>query len=469
MEILCRLWAGILFLATAIGMLCVRWLTQVMVGLICLILAVLIWLVILYWPKDVPPLVFTPVTFQSLNGWMAQDHGPSLQALQQSCQPYVKGERDWLEQDPRIGHSWREVCIQGMAVSVDDPVEVREFFEQNFQPYQVTAGHEQTGLLTGYYIPRLRGSFVKTDRYNVPIYKKPENLVTIDLGHFNQDWTGQTLIGQVKDRQVIPYADRTTIEGGFLAGQGQEIMWLDDAIDAFFLHIQGSGLVELPDGEVVRLAYAGRNGHPYFAIGRELIEKEGIAPEQMSMQVIRAWLKAHPAQATELMQKNAAFIFFSVQKEIAAIGTEAVPLTAGRSLAVDRRFYPLGLPLWLESTMPTPLDLQLDGKVQQLDTKKGAVRITTDGGPHCPGDVSPWAQKLSQRDDLMLSCLMITQDTGSAITGALRGDVFFGDNEGAALWAGHMKQPAQFVILIPRIDASGIIARIMEAVPDQDN
>jgi membrane-bound lytic murein transglycosylase A len=232
-------------------------------------------------------------------------------------------------------------------------------------------------------------------------------LITADLGLFRKEWTGQMVIGRRVDGKFVPYPTRSEIDAGALAGKGYELLWVDDAVDAFFLHVQGSGRVVMEDGKVVRLGFAGRNGHSYVAIGRELIEQGAIPRERMSMQAIRAWLAAHPDQAGPVMASNPSFIFFRIIDGEGPIGAEGVPLTPGRSLAVDPEFVPLGLPIWLDTTDP-------------LDPRQPLRR------------------------------LVVAQDTGAAIKGPVRGDLFWGFGENAAARAGAMKQQGRYFLLLPK-------------------
>ena len=210
----------------------------------------------------------------------------------------------------------------------------------------------------------------------------------------------------------VHFADGVAIDRGALNGRGLELLWVDDAVDRFFLEIQGSGQVRLPDGGMVRVGYADQNGRPYRAIGKDLIEIGAVPREQMSMQAIRAWLEANPAEAPAMMARNPSVVFFSELKNLAAadgpLGAQGVPLTPGRSLAVDRKFLPLGAPVWLDTTAPAP------------------------GG------------------ERPLRRLVIAQDTGGAIRGPVRGDLFWGAGPEAERLAGHMKSPGRLYLLLPR-------------------
>jgi membrane-bound lytic murein transglycosylase A len=288
---------------------------------------------------------------------------------------------------------------------------VWSFFETHFEPFAVTNRGEPEGLFTGYYEPTLDGSRVRTERFSVPLYGRPPELLTVDLGRFREEWRGERLAGRLEGAAVVPFADRRAIHRGALAGRRLEVLWVDDPVDAFFLEIQGSGRVRLPDGEEVRVGYAGQNGHPYTAIGRVLVERGALPRQAVSLQSIRRWLEDHPQWARDLLERNASYVFFRILDGDGPRGAQGVVLSPGRSLAVDRRFLPLGAPVWLTTTVPGPAQ----------------------GTPEEP-----------------FRRLLVTQDTGGAIRGPVRGDVFFGPGEEAAWRAGHLKRPGRLWLLLPR-------------------
>ena len=286
----------------------------------------------------------------------------------------------------------------------------RQFFENWFAVYKVTDRGNPEGLFTGYFEPQLHGSLQKTPRFSVPLYRKPDDLVTVRLGRFNKKFTGQQVTGRLRANMLVPYAERAEIERGALTGKGLELAWVDDRVDAFFLHIQGSGLVRLRSGKILRVGYAGKNGQPYFAIGRELVARGALTAENVSLQTIRDWLEANPSEAQAVMNKNRSYVFFRVIKGAGPIGAQGVPLTAGHSLAVDRRYIPLGAPLWLDTTDPL-----------------------VPGAP--------------------MRRLVIAQDTGAAIKGVIRGDFFWGAGDRARRSAGKMRQLGRLYIFLPRTAA----------------
>jgi membrane-bound lytic murein transglycosylase A len=362
-----------------------------------------------------PELGLRPVTFDRLAGWSEDDPREALIAFRRSCAKLRSSGSGPMGPEPLFGAvaDWLAVCAAANEhASAPSPESVRRFFETWFQPYQVFDDDEPEGLFTGYYEPVLHGSRRSGPHYPVPLHAPPPDLLRIDLGRFNPDLAGYAIYGRIGDGEFLPYYSRAEIERGVLTGQNLELLWVDDPIAKFFLQIQGSGRVRLDDGSVVRVGYASQNGHPYRAIGRDLIEIGALSRDEVSLQTIRAWLQAHPDDAAVIMARNRSYIFFHEHPQLAAedgpLGAQGVPLTAGRSLAVDRRYIPLGVPLWLETTAPGP---------------EGA---------------------------LPLRRLMIAQDTGGAIKGVVRGDVFWGAGERAEAVAGRMKSPGRYAVLLPR-------------------
>ncbi|WP_404423583.1 murein transglycosylase A [Thalassospira australica] len=379
-------------------------------------------------PTDM--LTLEPTEFSRLDGWQSDDMRGSLKAFQRSCAAMIRRDdkRD-IGPDPRMGAvgDWRGLCETALALEPDiiRKEDVRAFFQSGFKPYLVGNNNDPEGLFTGYFEPELRGNLTREGPFQTAIYLKPEDMVSIDLGAFREDLKGTTLVGRIEGKSVKPYYDREAIENGALAGRDLELVWVDDAVDAFFLQIQGSGRVVLPDGSVLRIGYAATNGHPYFAIGRELIERGELTRETVSLQTIRQWLSDHPDQADDVMNTNASFVFFTPLQtdpedpDAGPLGSQGVPLEPGRSLAVDRRFHAMGVPIWLE----------------------------TDD---------------AMNSDARFHHLMVAQDTGGAIRGPVRGDIFFGPGADAALHAGHMNRKGRKFVLLP---ASVDPAKLAEAKP----
>lgn len=355
--------------------------------------------------RPAPGLTLAPTAFSALRGWKADDHAAAAAALRRSCA--ARAERMAPAPAARPQAVWQAACAALADVPEGDRDAARAYFETWFEPFTVAAGEAREGLLTGYYEPELRGSRRRHGRYDVPLYLRPPELVTVDLGAFRPALAGERIAGRVAGGRLVPFADRAAIEGGALAGRGLELVWVDDPVAAFFLHVQGSGRIVLDDGTAMRVGYAAANGHPYTAIGRTLIDAGEIAPERMSMQAIRGWLEAHPARARAVMAQNASYVFFREIDGPGPIGAEGVALTAGRSLAVDPRYHAFGTPVWIETEDPL-------------------------------------------RPGVALHRLAIAQDGGAAIRGPLRGDLFFGHGPEAAAAAGRMKAPVRFTILLPR-------------------
>lgn len=354
-------------------------------------------------------------SFASLAGWPDEDHRAALDTFLSSCERLMRmpAEKPTPLAGPggRIG-DWQAACAAGQKLGRPDRRAARDFFETTFRPVAVAADSPEGGLFTGYYEPELQGSRRSDGRYRYPLHAVPGDLVTLDVGDGSATANGKgRTIGRMHEGSVIPYHDRAAIQRGALDGRGLELVWVDDPVDAFFLHIQGSGRVVLEDGTVLRVGFAGRNGHPYVPIGRVLVDRGDLPRDLVSMQSIRAWLKANPHQAEAAMAANPSYIFFDIVKEAGAEdgprGALGVALTAKRSLAVDPSIVPLGAPVWVETVDP-------------LDA------------------VTPWRR------------LMVAQDTGTAIKGPGRGDVFWGSGAVAAERAGRMRARGRMVLLVPR-------------------
>ncbi|MEP6607741.1 MAG: MltA domain-containing protein [Burkholderiaceae bacterium] len=316
--------------------------------------------------------------------------------------------------------AWREVCAQTLAVDARDGAAVRDFFSIRFDAYRVTSvaaeksnGTEdrasEVGLVTGYYEPLLRGSRARSAQYSVPLYRVPDDLVVVDLASVYPELSSMRLRGKLQGRRLVPYATRSEITSGN-ALAGQELLWVDDSIEAFFLQIQGSGRVQLLDGPTVRVGYGDQNGHPYRSLGRWLVDQGELTIEQASMQNIKAWASRNPARLKEALDHNASFVFFRElplgNPSAGPLGALGVALTPGYSLAADARFIPLGAPLVLATLDP--------------DTQAPLVRP------------------------------MMAQDTGGAIRGPLRFDIFWGFGATAGERAGRQKHQGSAWVLMPK-------------------
>ena len=340
--------------------------------------------------------VYRAAAWNELPGWRDDNVAEAWSALAASCN--TLGSRE----------HWRETCAAAARLPKPSTDIARLFFEQHFRPYQITSadGADQ-GLITGYYEPLLRGSRKPSARYKHPVYGVPDDLIVVELADVYPELKGMRLRGRLDGRKLVPYPDRAQIEGGQAQLRGKEIAWVDDPIDLFFLQIQGSGRIQLDTGETIRVGYADQNGRPYRSIGRVLVERGELALEQTSMQSIKAWARSRPDQMNELLNTNASYVFFrelpsSTNGPPGALG---VPLTPRRSIAVDPRHVPLGAPVFIATTWPN----------------------------------SPKP----------LNRLVLAQDTGGAIRGAVRADFFWGYGEAAGREAGRMKQSLRMWVLLP--------------------
>jgi len=358
-------------------------------------------------PETAPPITSPTAPISSkhlrrgnwneLPGWRDDDPAAAWDAFLTSCSAL------------RSQQAWQDACAAAQGASRPDRKQARRFFETHFTPYQLlqTNGSSE-GLATGYYEPLLHGSRSPTARYRYPVYGVPDDLVAVDLPAFGIDARESRLRARLDGKRIVPYFERAQIEAGAALLNGKEIAWVEDPVELFFLQIQGSGRIELDDGGVMRVGYADHNGHPYRSIGRLLIDRGELPPERASMQGIKAWAQQNSDKLRAVLDHNPRYIFFrelppNLSGPLGALG---VPLTARRSIAVDPRYVPLGTPVFLATTWP-------------LSSKP-------------------------------LRQLMLAQDTGSAIRGAVRADFFWGYGEEAGREAGRMKQALRMWLLLPR-------------------
>ena len=367
-------------------------------------------------PSRPQQLRLEATSFSDLDGWDVSDPSAALAAFARSC-----GSRASRPDDEALGGAgyggkagdWRAACADADKKPADAAA-ARAFFESRFVPYRVAAGREREGLFTGYYEPLLHGSRRQHGHYQTPLYGVPADLVSVDLGMFREQLKGQRIAGRVENGRLVLYQTRAEIARFGLAS-AKALVYVDDPIDAFFLQVQGSGRVMLDDGTTLRAVYARQNGHPYTAIGKVLIERGALDRQNVSMPAIRAWLKAHPDEMQRVFDADASYVFFA-EKEIGdpalgADGAEGVALTPGASLAVDHTIHAYGAPVWLETTTP------------DADAAK---------------------------PEAVFRRLLVTQDTGGAITGPVRGDVYWGFGPDAAAIAGRMKSRGRMTILFPK-------------------
>jgi membrane-bound lytic murein transglycosylase A len=361
-----------------------------------------------------PKPTFRHVTFRELPGWDKAEFKKSLLTFQASCRVFMKQDPKSLVGTDKISLQviyWLPICHEALNINSIAEQDAKLFFEKWFSPVEFYDGKPVKGLFTGYYMPLVKGSYTKSDEFTVPIYEVPNNMITVDLGLFSPKLKKRIVIGRVEGKQLLPYYTREEINKGALKNHARVLAWIHSPIDRLFLEIQGSAIVELEDGKSIYINYDAQNGAPYTAIAGVLIKKGVMTKHNASMQAIKKYLEAHPEQMDKVLNQNKSFVFFRKLSLEAALGSQGVALTPGYSMAIDRNWIPMGAPLWLSTTRP---DIQ-----------------------------NPNKSKAMQR-------LMIAQDTGGAIRGKVRGDVYWGGGDKATQIAGHMKNEGHYWILLPR-------------------
>lgn len=357
----------------------------------------------------------TPVSFSSLPQFEQANLTRSFSALQISCQKIIVSPENIDSTSPLIPLShrdWLPLCRAALLMKHPSNKTIHQFFKRYFYPVKVEHWGRNTGLFTGYYLPLIHVSYRQNSIYQVPIYARPSDLVSAKLSEFNSAWQGQQIVGRVINGRLHPYnITRNEINHGKLHGKAKILVFAQSRADRYLIEIQGSGIAQLPNGRQILLAYDGSNGQKYVAIGRWFIRHHLMTRKNISMRRIHEWLVKHPKQADLIMDKNPSFVFFKEMHQASPIGTQGVPLTAGYSLAVDQHDIPLGIPVWLATKIPT---------LKNPVTK------------HQP-----------------FHRLMIAQDTGGAIKGLIRGDIYFGAGNAAETYASHMKHEGMIWLLIP--------------------
>jgi membrane-bound lytic murein transglycosylase A len=367
----------------------------------------------LAWPLEISGSQYAPVAWANIAGWSEDDHLQAYKAFRTSCKP-ISAQQTPSSDPKALGTSLRDPCRAARAADISDGAKARAFFEQHFLPLRISRLGEDAGFVTGYYEPVIDGSRTQTDVYNVPVYRRPSNLF---VRGFKQDAAGLPNKGQVfrkiGRRKLVPYYDRAEIEDGAIAGRGLEICWLKNQTDLVFAQIQGSARVHLEDDSTIRINYDAHNGYPYTAVGRVLIDRGIIPKEQMSMQKIREWMDQNPDGAKELRRQNRSYVFFrevQLSDKDEAVGAQGVPLTPGRSIAVDKALHVYGTPFFIEGELPIE----------------------------------------SEQSKTPFRRLMVAQDTGSAITGPARADIYYGAGAQAGRVSGRFRHNMRFVILVPK-------------------
>jgi membrane-bound lytic murein transglycosylase A len=353
-------------------------------------------------PPPPEKLQLTAVAFDDLPGWSADAVVEALPALMHSCEAIAKKAPDAALGVAGKVRDWQPICAALKNKTPSDNAAAHAFFATWFRPYR--AQSPAGSLFTGYYEAQLNGAAQQGGRYQTPLWQKPADLITADLGDFKAELKGQKIVGKVTAQKLTPYDDRAAVAQNSLVGRAQPLVWVDDPITAFFLEIQGSGQVKFEDGSVVRVGYDAQNGHPFVPIGRVLADT-GEVDKPVTMRKIRNWLETHPAQAQAMMNKNPSVVFFRRSTADGAVGAQGVTLTPMRSMAVDPSFIPLGVPLFVAFD-----------------------NVSSGGAPR----------------------LVVAQDTGGAIKGAVRGDLFCGVGGMAENFAGNLQTTGTYYLLLPQ-------------------
>jgi membrane-bound lytic murein transglycosylase A len=360
-------------------------------------------------PLKLPDTQLEPLAWSAVEGWGADDHVAAFAAFAKSCAPFLHTR---APDDPRpIYRALWNVCRRAASLRPESAAEAQAFFEENFHPVAIARIGEGRGLLTGYWEPVVEGSRMPNPEFYTPLYRRPRDLLV--NGHPpGREVPNRAVINRRDERgQLVPYYDRAAIEAGALDGQQLEICWLRDPFDVLAIQIQGSARIILEDGTTLRVNYDSHNGHQYAAIGRFLIEQREIPADQMSMERIRQWMLVHPDEAPKLRGRNPSYVFFRItglSGDGEAVGGQGVPLSPGRSIAVDR-LHVYGTPFFISADLP-------------IDGDRAVNRFRR---------------------------LMIAQDTGSAILGPARADLYWGAGDAAGRIAGRIRHQGRFVMLLP--------------------
>ncbi len=361
-----------------------------------------------------PDTQYEPVDWTDLDGWNDDDHAAAFAAFLTSCRTLEAKHRRERELTA-IPAALKDICERAREAIPLDEDGARKFFEDNFRPIRINRLGDSDGFLTGYYEPIIAGSRVPTGEFTAPLYRRPPNLVASGRRKLGDAFPSKgVFVGRrVGRRKIVPYYTRAEIEDGALDGWHLEICYLRDQVDVLFAQIQGSARIRLEDGTILRVNYDSHNGWPYTPIGRVLVDDKIMTKDQVSMQSIRDWMEANPDLAKAARRQNNSYVFFRITDlatEDEAVGGEGVELVPGRSIAIDRALHAYGTPFFIEAELPIA----------------------------------------NQKAETKFDRLVIAQDTGSAIVGPARADIYFGAGAEAARIAGRIKNPGAFVMLIPR-------------------
>jgi membrane-bound lytic murein transglycosylase A len=373
---------------------------------------------------EFPNAQYQPLSWQAVAGWRNDDQLQAFRAFQTSCRAVVAG-RKGANADKPLKDSLRAPCLAARTVHVGGADDARRFFELHFVPLQLSKLGDAEGFVTGYFEPIVEGSRAQSDVFSVPVYRRPSNLFVRGFRQSSENLPNRGhVFRKIGRRKLVAFYDRGEIEEGALAGRKLEICWVKSQTDLLFMQIQGSARIRLEDGTVLRINYDAHNGHPYTPVGRVLIDRGIIPREEMSMQRIRQWIAENPDKETELRRQNKSYVFFrevTLSDHDEPRGAQGVALKPGRSIAVDKALHVYGTPLFVDGRLPIE---------------------------------SPQPISVFQR-------LMIAQDTGSAIVGPARADIYFGAGAEAGRISGRLRHPARFVMLLPKaLDPSMTAARV---------
>jgi membrane-bound lytic murein transglycosylase A len=365
-------------------------------------------------PIRFPDTRFEPVAWSALNGWAADDHAAAFTTFQASCRALVASARGVRDTRP-VYPALLEICRKARGSGPHGAEAARRFFEDHFVAVRISKIDDANGFLTGYYEPVVDGSRTEADDFKVPLYRRPSDIVHMGRKRKGESFpnTGR-VVRRIARGKYVPYFDRAQIEDGALATRNLEIAYLRDPNDLLFIQIQGSARIRLTDGTLLRVNYDAHNGYPYTPVGRILIERGIIPREEISMDRIRKWMAENPEGGKELRRQNRSYVFFrtvGLPEHEEARGAQGVPLTATRSIAVDKALHVYGTPFFIAADLP-------------IETEASATKFRK---------------------------LMVAQDTGSAIVGPARADIYFGSGVDAGRIAGRVKNAAQVVMLMPRV------------------
>jgi membrane-bound lytic murein transglycosylase A len=360
-----------------------------------------------------PDMQYEPVEWTDLDGWAGDDHATAFASFLDSCRALK--HRQTNREPTAMNDALRAVCERAVAAIPLEEDGARKFFEDNFRALRINRLGDTDGFLTGYYEPIIEGSRVPTGEFTAPLYRRPPNLVASGRRKLGDSFPSKGVkVGRrFGRRHIVPYYDRGEIEDGALDGWHLEICWVRSQVDVLFAQIQGSARIRLEDRTILRLNYDSHNGWPYLPVGRVLVERKLVPKDEVTMQRIREWMEANPDPAKDVRRQNKSYVFFRItdlSTEDEAVGAQGVPLVPGRSIAVDRSLHTFGTPFFISADLP-------------IANEKVGTKFRR---------------------------LMVAQDTGSAIVGPARADIYFGAGDEAARIAGRIRNPGQFVMLVPR-------------------